>query len=121
MRGYSDRGLIQEKFEAVFLLALTQTLPMGSDHVHKAMLFISAPAEKWAVEQMNRIARVIFTRLREPPNVKAANLLKASFNHLMTGKHVLQMAEEPDRWAAFGFHAGDPLPEWLQKSLLPGV
>lgn len=100
------------------MLALTQTLPLGSGSMHRAMFFVAAPTEDWAVKQMNRIAKVIFGRFKRDGNVTGAKLIGDAFNHLMMGKYALQVTEEPERWASFGFRATDPVPEWMRKSLL---
>ena len=117
-KGFSDRTNAVDRFEAVFVLALAQTMPMGNSKLHKTMLFVAAPTEGWAVKQMQRIAGVIFGRLKEDGNTIAAKLMGQAFNHLMMGKFVLQVAEEPERWASFGFRVADPVPDWMRKSLL---
>ncbi len=120
-RGFSDRRIHIARFEAAFVLALAQTLPMGSGKMRRVMFFVAPSAETWAVEQMGRIAKVIFGRFKAEGNVKGAQLLGDAFKNVMMGKYVLQVAEEPERWACFGFRATDPVPEWMRDSLLTGV
>jgi len=117
-RGFSDRRTVIARFEATFVLALTQTFPLGSGSMHRSMFFVAAPTEDWAVKQMNRIAKVIFGRFKQEGNVHGAKFVGDAFNHLMMGKYALQVTEEPERWAAFGFRTTDPVPEWMRKSLL---
>ena len=89
--------------------------------MRRVMFFVAPSAETWAVEQMERIAKVIFGRFKAEGNVKGAQLLGDAFKNVMMGKYVLQVAEEPERWACFGFRATDLVPEWMRDSLLTGV
>jgi hypothetical protein len=120
-RGLSDRGLDEETFESVLVMALTQTLPRANSEPFKCYFFVPASVEKWAIEQLNVRAKRIFAHLKPlkgERKVLAARQLGSFFHCILMGSRVLQLEQGPERWVAFGFDKTDPIPEWLREGLL---
>ena len=120
IRGYSGHEINVDRFEVSFMLALFQTFPFDSNLCRRSMFFVAARNRKWADEQTNRIIHVIFDLLKEKQAARVAQFLGSAFNHMIMDKCSPCIERPPDRWASFGFHKIDPIPEWMQKALLDG-
>ncbi len=120
-RGFSDRALNVERFEAVLLLGLAQTFKEpGQDKPNKTYLFVPATREAWAIKQLEAVARKVFARCKEKKASQLAVHLGELFQHLMLGSRAIMLPSAPERWAAFGFHRADPIPDWMRDMLLTG-
>ena len=116
-RGYSDSHLNIARFEAVMLLALCQA-------AKSEIVLVLAPEarEAWVIEHFNKLADRIFARCKEASGnrVELARAYKLMFKRTYITGRLLQIDREPPQWVSFGWHAEDPLPEWLPGKLLNG-
>jgi len=109
-RGYNTSGLDEERFLAVFILAL------GS--AQKGLVVVAVPKalEKAVLQAMEFWARKILRRFRgqEIP-VKA---FTERVKKLRMANRLLIQMEEPERWVAIGLTKDDLVPQWLQSKLV---
>ena len=117
-RGFSDRTPNVKRFEATALLALAQTWRLGAEAGPPQQVYFIVPAqqEPWALTELERIARLIFDRLRGKPS--AAKHIGELFHQVYMGFKAFHLETAPERWAAFGFNRMDPMPSWMQEGLL---
>jgi hypothetical protein len=108
-----------ELFEAVFLLALSQTFREGPETVSHVYLFVPANLEGWAAEQIRRIAAEMFGICRAQKAVPKAKHLGELMQRLLIGSKLSSTTTEPDCWAAYGFDEKAKVPGWLIEKLLP--
>jgi hypothetical protein len=99
-----------EHFLATFILAYAQT-PTG-----EVAFAVSGSTQKWAGEQLKKIARHIFST-RAKASRASIQELYGYFQRLMMGSNILQL-DEPTRWVAYGFNDADILPPWMRGHLL---
>lgn len=99
-----------EHLLGTFILAYGQT-PDGA-----VTFAVSPPTQRWADEQLKRIARRIF-RSRASASKASLEQLYKLFQRLTMGSSVLQISE-PKRWVAYGFTDADILPPWMRNRLL---
>lgn len=97
-------------FLATFVLAYAQT-PRGL-----VTFAVSAPTQRWADEQIKKIAHRIFGARAKMPRASVQELFDY-FQKIATGSKILQV-NEPARWVAYGFHERDILPPWMRGRLL---
>lgn len=121
-RGYSDKRLNHERFRAVFVLALYQTIVFGSDKARESFLIIPRAHEAWVLKEITSLSQEIFEgvkalRQRGQDVRKLAAYLSRCIKALRVGHLAFQLHGEPERWAAFGLSAKDPLPEWVPARL----
>jgi hypothetical protein len=100
-----------EHFLGTFVLAFGQT-PSGD-----VTFAVSPPAQRWANEQIRKIARRIFNT-RAGASKASLKELYGNYQRLAIGSNVLQISEPP-RWVAYGFTDTDVLPPWMRNRLLP--
>lgn len=114
-RGYADKELDPDRFRAVLLLALTQA------HHEKTILFTPPTIERWAVDQLNSAADLIFQRVKVMTGDRKALALYLgkTFKQVFLANRLLQASEAPKRWVSFGFDLSDPVPEWVPPALVP--
>ena len=101
-------------FEATLIMGLVQTV--GCDT--KVYFFVPATMEAKALTALQEFATRVFADIKARKAVNQAKALGKAFNNLLLGNKVMQMQGAPERWVAFGFDRKDPIPEWLDKSLL---
>jgi hypothetical protein len=99
-----------EHLLGTFILAYGQT-PEGN-----VTFAVSPPAQRWADEQLRKIARRIF-RSRAGAAKSSLEGLYKNFQRLNMGSSVLQIPEPP-RWVAYGFTDTDVLPPWMRNRLV---
>jgi hypothetical protein len=116
-RGFSGRDLNTDRFLATLVLGMAQTYPFGGTAYHPVALLVSKHAEEWAVGQIRQTVQEIIARLKSEDRVQGIQMVRGALGALMLGCRALQI-DEPPRWAAFGFDRADPIPEWMQGSLL---
>lgn len=98
-----------DHFLATFIIAYSQT-------EHGDVFFaVSPPIHKWAVNQVNVVARHIFSTRKKSPRPTLVRLYQG-FQLLAMGSNVLKIVE-PVRWVAYGFHEKDILPPWMRGKL----
>lgn len=98
-----------DQFLATFVAAYAQT----TDGM--VLFVVSAPAQKWVLEQVKTVARRIFAS-RTGKGRSTIQRLFQCFQHLSVGSNVLQVSEPP-RWVAYGFNDKDVLPPWMRGKL----
>lgn len=124
-RGFaSARALTEtqeaELFEAVFVLALSQTFVEGTGGTpNNVYLFVPPGLERWTTQQIQRLAGEMFAICKRVKSVALAKHLGVLFRHLMVGSKIASSTQAPDRWAAFGYDPNGPQPKWLTDGLLP--
>lgn len=98
-----------DHFLATFIIAYAQTKD------GQVFFAVSASAQKWALQQVNVVARRIFASRKGSPKPMLHRLYQ-SFQLLSIGSNILQITEPP-RWVAYGFHDKDVLPPWMRGKL----
>jgi hypothetical protein len=99
-----------EHFLATFVLAYAQT------QRGVVVFAVSAATQRWAGEQVKKIAHHIFGSRAKMPR-KSIEELYGYFQNIVIGSNVLQV-NEPARWVAYGFNEKDLLPPWMRGRLL---
>jgi hypothetical protein len=110
-RGFSNNERDEELFLATFVLALNQT--QGTE---RTVLVVAQPHVRWAIKQVETIARYAFRRRQGDPK-EEVRVLRDAFYQLNLTSKVLRI-DEPERWVIFGFNEADPLPIWAKDKLL---
>lgn len=122
VRGYADKALNVERFQAAVALALAQT-KQNAKTTDRVLLLAPAAHEKWVIEQFNVLADRIFSHCKSLPweSSKKITLARAygqMFKHVFIFGKLLQLPEDPKLWTIFGFDKDDPLPAWASARLL---
>lgn len=129
-RGFTTpHGLTDEQesrlFEAVFVLALNQTLVQAGEKMPKVYLFVPPNMESWAGQQLRNIAVKMFdickaqTRENREAGIAKAKLIGEAYRHVLLGSRLTAATTPPDHWAAFGFASGPEVPDWVMPALIP--
>jgi hypothetical protein len=117
-RGFSDRTLDLEKFEATVLLAL-----MAGAKAERVIFCAPQAHESWVIAQFNDVASIVFDGCKKVENkqkrVAIAKLYSSLFSKISITGRLLQLPAEPAHWMSFGFAVDDPIPEWVSNRLLP--
>jgi hypothetical protein len=119
-RGFSNRELDPELFLATFVAAIRQVcLPSETrpdvPKFSRVVFAVARPANPWALERIEHLVRHIFRQRRG--DAAGVHYIRETFHRLVMGSRILQLPK-PERWVAFGYSNDDPLPEWVQGSLI---
>jgi len=98
-----------DHFLATFIVAYSQT------NQGQVFFAVSASTHKWAINQVNAVARHIFATRKKTPKPTLVRLYQG-LQALSMGSNVLRIAEPP-RWVVYGFHEKDVLPPWMRGKL----
>jgi hypothetical protein len=119
-RGYLSAEKDSERFQAVFTLAMTQTMAFDDLDMVRTAVLIAAPTEVWAIDQLRALAQGIFDRCKETENPpKVAKYLGKVIEKLVMGNKAFRFEQAPPCWVAFGFGPDVPIPDWMDGALLP--
>ena len=116
-RGYADADLNEDRFTAVFVLAISQAMR------HERVLFL-APVhhEPWFVVQSTLVMRRAFAHCKgmtgkSETRLGLARAYKKWLTRITFYGRLLQIPAEPKAWTAFGFTSDESIPEWVRTGL----
>jgi hypothetical protein len=124
-KGVSYEGKNREILEATLILAMAQSYAPDSESYEKVYLFVKVADHAWVHDEISRIALDFTKRIRSyltVENLADGQVLLRQMRKWLETIHIgytvlWEGSSAPEHWACYGYHIGDPIPEWMRKKL----